>query len=173
MSSDLLILVVILFLIVCFDKKQGRELFTKNKKKVVKKKNKQCNLYGYVDFNDRKYQPAEYDTSGDIALNRQLVINKDEIYNDMSCSECSYEHDNKWKCKKCGTDEFKAGAVSRKESEFKKRYNQAMYDMDKIVRDLNTGRINIYVYHRAVNRWVRLYKDITLLPDDKVKQFIF
>ena len=118
---------------------------------------------GVVDFTKFGYQPSNV-TNDDVTITLPKHKCDNSMHNNLYCKFCYYDENGKWSCDQCRKN------VEKKDDKFQSRYLRAMEAIDKIRKAHDKGEITDYTYHTLFTRWLKVYHDVTLLPEDKVEQ---
>lgn len=118
---------------------------------------------GVTDFTEFGYQPSHV-INDDVTITLPKHKCDNSMHNDLYCKFCYYDENGKWSCDQCRKN------VEKKDDKFQSRYLRAMEAIDKIRKAHDKGEITDYTYHTLFTRWLKVYHDVTLLPQDKVEQ---
>lgn len=121
---------------------------------------------GRVNFNNFKSNPATV-LKDNVTINLPNKKYNNSLHHDVYCDSCYQDDNGEWtNCHNCKKYE------KTNKTEFQSRYLTAMNAINKIINARENGNITNYTYHNLINKWLKIYYDVTLLPKDKINQLI-
>lgn len=167
MNNQVLILLFLLFLLYLIIKIQNSKLTESfNNCNNCKNCNNKQSITGTVDFSNFESMPSST-LKDNVHINLPNQKYNNTLHHNLYCNSCYLDEKGEWKnCNDC--TKYK----ENKNVKFQSRYLRAMSYINKIKNAHENGNITDYTYHNLVNKWLKIYYDVTLLPKDKIDQLI-